>query len=539
MPDSPNKTHLDDAVRACDGVIRALCTRPNAAEPFAEGLQQLAQCQAAFCGAFSTSREPVEFWETLWRETDLLRDQWLRVKKTLLRVGEDFRATWLPVADGAQRDLYLWTRDTIEAHAPVTPTAAHFELGIGTKRNDCRGLHERIEGLYESVKRMGELPVIREGLDLPEAPNFGIIYGGGWNVSSYSLLRAGDACSGLNTVVAFDHPGDDLYGQCGCHTVRLAPAALVRQRRDPEAYCLGTFREPLVLHFVCPHQWAGTPVPELGIPCLRSDPTLAVVNNKLATTRALAWYARSSKSELPLIPERGVPQAPIPADLEALGAKAEQALDELVAEGITEIVAKPASGEQSRGLGYFTLPAQRQEAVAHAVRLGLESDVVFQQRVRPHPEIDFNWRVLVALAPYGQPIVVGRFARKGRGDDVEMVADREMLRQAGVTGADADALLKELNRVSSLAFRAVSGFACREGDPPRRPLGGGSYAVPYFLGIDLIGNARIMEINGDEVAGMWTDDRLYPGTRGRSNRIVLESARAAAEGYRRALRRAR
>ena len=69
------------------------------------------------------------------------------------------------------------------------------------------------------------------------------------------------------------------------------------------------------------------------------------------------------------------------------------------------------------------------------------------------------------------------------------------------------------------------------------PLGGGSYAVPYFLGVDLIGDAYIMEVNGNEVAGMWTHDRLYPELRGQSNRTVLESAAQAAQAYRKALER--
>ncbi len=199
------------------------------------------------------------------------------------------------------------------------------------------------------------------------------------------------------------------------------------------------------------------------------------------------------------------------------------------------MVVKPSSGERARGVGFFELPSGQQAAVDHAVRLDLESRVVIQERLHAAGPEDFNWRVLVALAKDGQPVVVGRFARIGFGDDVEMVADREMLGRAGVSGDAAERTLQRLDEVSIGAFRAVVARAGSRRDFPYQPLGGGSYALPYILGVDLIADARVMEVNGHEVAGMWTDDRLYPETIGRSSRTVLESALAAARSYRSAL----
>jgi hypothetical protein len=111
-----------------------------------------------------------------------------------------------------------------------------------------------------------------------------------------------------------------------------------------------------------------------------------------------------------------------------------------------------------------------------------------------------------------------------------------MLKRVGITGQAAEKFVQRLDRVSVNAFRAVGEYARAENPEfPHRPLGGGAYAEPYFLGMDLIGDARMMEVNGHEVAGMWTDDRLYPGSRGRTNRPVLLAAREAGRAYRRAL----
>jgi hypothetical protein len=372
---------------------------------------------------------------------------------------------------------------------------------------------------------------------LPEdRVNVGLIYGGGWNVSTFNALREAAHFPGMNTFVAFDHAGADLFGHAGGRLVRLAPAGLVRRSgKEGEEYLLATFRKPPLLHFAFPYQWTGTPPHELGLPILRSDLTLEIVDDKLTTSRALAWYMQTSGVQLPLPRERGIRQAPVPADLDTQAQRVAEALDSLEAEGVEEVVVKPSFGEQSQGVCYFTIPDARQSAIEYAVRLGLEYDVVVQERIRPPGGVDFDWRVLVALSPQGEPRVVGRFARSHQGEDVEMVADREMLARVGVRGREAEALLDRLNEVSLQAFRAVAGYALSRRDFPWRPLGGNSYALPYLLGIDLIGEAHIMEINGHEVAGMWTDDRLYPESRGRSNRVVLESAQAAARAYKIAL----
>jgi hypothetical protein len=526
---------VDEMVRTADAAVETLLVGPQSESDVAVQIERLADLQESADREFPEAADEVGFWEMLWLRTDLMRDQWNRVEKAAGRAGPEVLGKLQDTLDEQRRALYAQTRRLICERAPTVPTEAHFELGIDRCRADFRGLHERIEGLYESIKRMGTLPTVRERLALPrDRVNFAIIYGGGWNVSTFSVLREAERFPGMNALLAFDHPGEDLYSRLGGHTVRVAPSGLVRVENDE--YVLATFQEPAVLHFVCPHEWTGPPPHELGVPVLRSSLTLEIVDDKLSTSRALEWYAETTDENLPLIPERGLEWAGVLPDLEAVVGKAQCAITELEREGVREVVVKPCRGEQGRGVAFCEVPRDRDAAVAHAVRLALESSVVVQKRIRPCEEMDFTWRVLVALAPDGEPRVVGRFARKGRGDELEMVGDRDMLAQCGTTGDPAEALLERLDAVSLQAFKAVAGYArARHPDFPRHPLGGGSYAVPYVLGIDLIGDALVMEINGNEVAGMWTDDRLYPETRGRSSRTVLESAEVAALAYRDAI----
>jgi len=515
--------------------VRALLSRPDAADAASAGIERLSELQERYCRAFPRLRDEVEFWQTLWLCTDRLRDQWLRVARAGSRLAlgcpEDLRKLLVR----RQRALYQWSRRFVEQQAPRVPSRAHFELGIGSIRPDRQGLHQRLEGLYEAVKRTGHLPTVREGVDPPpDGVNFGIIYGCGWNVSAYSVLRAAGEVEGLNAFVAFDHPGSELYGRAGPHTIRLATAAMMQSR--PDEWALVTFRRPAELHFVCPHQWTGPRPETLGVPVLRSELTLEIVDDKLETTRALASYAQRTGRPVPLIPEVGLGIAEPGASPERQRVAAEEALRELERGGAREVVVKPARGEQGRDVRSFALPQERAEAAAHAGALSFESSVVMQQRVRPRGGMDYNLRVLVALCPEGQPQVVGRFARQGWGEQVEMVEEREMLRRAGMTSSEADRLLERADSVSVDAFRAVAEEAeLRHPDYPYRPLGGGSYGVPYILGIDLIGEALVMEVNGNEVAGMWTDDRLHPATRGRSSLTMLLSARQAARAYRAAL----
>jgi len=527
---------LDEVVARTDAVVRSMLTHPDREGEYGAALEGLKDLQGRFCSEFPLLSDAVEFWETLWRRTDLVRDQWLRVERAAGRVGGWLLGRLQRFLDEQRRNLYLWARGFVCDHAPVVPSAAHFELGIGGDCPHLQAHHERLEGLYESVKRIGRLPQVVEGFALPRGRlNFAVIYGGGWNVSTFSVLREAANHGGLNALVAFDHPGAGLFGCVGGRPVRLAPAGLVRVGGD-ESYVLAGFRRAALIHFACPHAWTGRPAHELGLPVLRSVLTLEVVNDKLNTTCALRWYAERSGKELPLIPEESVPVASVPVDLEGLCRLAEGAIARLEGRGIQRVVVKPSTGEQERGMGRFDLKVSRAPAVEHVVRLALESPVVIQQWVEPLGGCDFTWRVLVALDGTGSPVSVGRFARLGHGDDMEMVRDTEMLRRVGVEGAEACRFLKRLDAVSVDAFRAVSGYA-RELHPdfPWAPLGGGSYAVPYFLGVDLIGDAFIMEVNGNEVAGMWTHDRLYPELRGQSNRTVLTSAEAAARAYRRAL----
>ncbi len=528
---------LGQATELTDEIVRGLVTAPEDLSPALSCIGRLSGLQGLYGREFPVLSDEVEFWEAVWLRTDRLRRQWDRIESATARVGQAPIDRLQGLLDLERKALYDWTRLFIREHAPNVPTAAHFELGIDALRPDRRGLHERIEGLYESAKRIGRLPEVREGVEVPPGRvNFAIIYGGGWNVSTFSVLREAEHFPGLNAFVAFDHPGAGLYGREAGRSVRLATAGLFRTS-DADDYVLATFRRPPVLHFACPHEWTGQPPHELGLPVLRSGLTLEIVGGKLNVTRALEWYARSAGVELPLIPEEGVPPAEIPVDLDRLEETAHAALGRLERRGVREAVVKPARGEQARDVEFFELPAGRDAAVRHAARLALESGAVIQERVRPRGDEDFNWRVLVAGGPSGEPKVVGRFARKGHGSDVEMVPDRQMLTQCGMSGPEGEALLALFDEVSCRAFRAVAGYAEElHPDFPWRPLGAGTtYAVPYLLGIDLIGEARIMEVNGNEVAGMWTDDRLYPETRGRSSRTVLESAEAAGSAYKAAL----
>jgi hypothetical protein len=268
---------------------------------------------------------------------------------------------------------------------------------------------------------------------------------------------------------------------------------------------------------------------------LRSDLTLEVTDEKTTTGRALRWYADLVDGSLPLIPESSVEAAPLPADLEDVQRAAEKALSGLGGEGVGRVVIKPSRGWEARRVRQFDLDTSRDDALEHIVQLALECGAVIQKLVSVAGDEHFNWRVFVARDTDDNPVPVGRFARIGRGEQTEMVHDRDMLERCGYAG-DADKLFERLDSVAVRAFRAVCAFTSQVHPRfDRKPLGGGSYAIPYFLGVDLVGDARIMEINGNEVAGLWTDDRLNPDQRGRTSRTVLQSAERAARAYRKAL----
>ena len=315
--------------------------------------------------------------------------------------------------------------------------------------------------------------------------------------------------------------------------MRLAPAGLYR--RDDGDYELATFRRPAVVHFACPHGWTGPRPHKIGVPVLRSDLTLEVTDEKTTTGRALRWYADRTDAQLPLIPESTVEAAPLPADLEDVRGAAEEALSSLEGEGVGMVVVKPSRGWEARRVRTFDLGNSRSDALEHIVQMALECGAVVQKLIAVSGGQHFNWRVFVARNPEGKAVPVGRFARIGKGQETEMVRDRDMLERCGRT-QNADQFFARLDAVAVRAFRAVCAFSGQL--HPRfadRPLGGGSYTIPYFLGIDLVGDARIMEVNGNEVAGLWTHDRLYPGQEGRTSRTVLESAERAARAYKQAL----
>jgi hypothetical protein len=524
--------------RVCEQIVadaesvaqQAICDIATAQDPSkAFSPEQLARLQDKYCSAFPPSGERVEWWEKLWRLTDRLRYQWDRIESALKKRHGDGLTGFQDVLDEHRCRLYLWARDFIVSHASDVPEKAHFELGIGVRRADRRGLHERLEGLYESIKRTGKLPTVEHDIELPGGRvNVGLIYGGGWNVSSYSILREGVRHAGLNVLVAFDYPGTGLFKDVSGRDVCVAPAGLLKR----DDYLLATFKEPAILHFICPYQWSGPPLPEMGVPVLRSGLTLEIVDDKLETSKALKWYRRMYNKGVPALLERGVPAPDYPADLRQIRRDVCAAVDEFASREVDNLVIKPGRGEQERGVGYFNVRRQREDAVRHGTLLVLESGVLVQERVVPPGGHDFNWRVFVALSPEGEPVSVGRFARVGHGENMEMVADREMLGRIGMTGESAPGFLNKLDTVAVAAYRAVWEYSKAKNSAfPYRPLGGGDYHKPYFLGVDLIGDGYIMEVNGHEVAGMWTDDRLYPNECGRSNRLVLQSAERAGRAY--------
>ncbi len=483
-------------------------------------------------------RDEEEFWAGLRQHADALWRQWHKLCRAAEhRSGAAGLFARRAMQKACER-LYHRIVEHITEYAPRTPEKAHFRLGIEHAGADCSELLDRIEGLYESIKRQGALPEIKYDFEVPERKtnvNFAVIYGGGWNVSAYSILDAAAKIEGLNALVAFDHPGRSLFAQSGRHTVRLASSGLIRDSAGK--YILASFRKPLLLHFVCPHRWSGPAPHDIGVPVLRSELIARLTNYKYLTTEALRSFRDEQDIGLNLIDEGFLPRPDFPCDPERVGREAELAVGKLAARGAREVVVKPARGEQSREVKIFSLPGEKSAAARHAVDLALDYGALLQERVRPGCGADYNWRVFVAASAAGEPEVTGRFARIGLGEDMEMVAEQDMLRRAGMGRREGENLLKRLNEASLHAFRAISYYAKKHrGDLPRAPLGNvGDYATPYFLGIDLIGDARIMEVNGDEVAGMWTDDRLYPDTRGRSFSPVLRSAMEAAGAYKRAL----
>ncbi len=534
MKDTPHKELVQDALSITPRVIRKLAVNPRSPKSYRNLLDSLADLQKAACQNMPRHGNAVRFWETVWRDTNRIREQWRRIEEVARRAGEDVVKRLKPELDEQRRKLYEWARRFIEDHAPLSPSTGHFELGLHGDWSHMRSHHQRLEGLYQAVKRTGALPELAEGVPPPgNDPVFGLVYGGGWSVSTYSILREAANHDGLNGLVAFDGPAGELYQPCGPHTVRVAPAGLYR--RSDEKYELANFRQPAVVHFACPHGWTGPRPHQIGLPVLRSDLTLEVTDEKTTTGRALRWYANRTNAELPLIPESSVEAVPLPADLEDAYSAAEEALSSLQADGISEVVIKPSRGWEARRVRTFDLETSRDKALEHTVQMALECGAVIQKLVPVAGPDHFNWRVFVARNPAGKAVSVGRFARIGKGDSTEMIGDREMLQRCGRED-EADKFLASLDAVAVRAFRAVSAFTSQLHPRfPHKPLGGGSYAIPYFLGVDLVGDARIMEVNGNEVAGLWTHDRLYPHQRGRTSRTVLKSAKQAARAYQEAL----
>ncbi len=501
-------------------------------------LADLHDAQTQLQVKFPVFNDEIEFWESLWNYTHPVIDEWKKLHKTA-----QFRCTKTALAievefPKALKKLYFWACDFIEQYAPRRPDKALFSLGIeGT--NDYEILHDRIEGLYESIKRQGCFPAIKENVDRKQeasSVNFAIIYGGGWNVSTYSVLDTAAEFKNIQAFAAFDYPGaDNTFEQIGKNRVKVAKSGLIRE--DDGSYSLVSFRHPRIIHFACPHYWNGTPPHELGLPILRSELILNIVNNKHVTTKALKHYC--SRHSLPplWIPEVHIARPDsLPANREIFKNKIAGSLSALrsrLSEKKCNVVVKPQTGEQAKGVKSYQMPQEHHEAIAHAADLAVSSGTVIQERIHPVGGFDYNWRVFVTADNESRLHIVGGFARVGWGADVEMVAKDDMMDRIGIDIEQREEFMEKIYRNALHAFRAVCDLSEKnQGDFPKRPLGGtGSYSIPYFLGIDLIGDGKIMEINGGEVAGMWTDDRLYPETKGRTNRLMLKSAAEAARAY--------
>lgn len=536
--DAEKLSEITARIDACaKSAVRTLAFEQDWQSGLLRQVEAVHSTQRLLQDEFTTVRDETVFWEELWTRTWHVRRQWEKMQRAAARRGPAAAALIKKNLDRCCKELYCWSRLFATEKAPRKPSASHFQLGIDRSRPDCRELHERIEGLYESIKRQGAFPAVRQNVDTPPGKNvnFAIIYGGGWNVSAYSVMRAAADAGDMFVLVAFDHQGNSLFRKSGRRSVRVAPAGLML---DPQGrYALSSFRKPPVLHFVCPHEWSGQAPHEIGVPVLRSDLTLRYVDNKHLTTRALLEYRKNAGFRFNLIDEEFLPCPDFPADMDALARRAEKAVESLQQRGVSEIVVKPTRGEEGRDTEFFKIPSETGAAVCHGIETALNGGALMQERIMPGGGIDYNWRVFVAALPGGEPEIAGRFARVVHGDSVEMTAGDDMIERAGMTREEGQSLLKRIDTAALHAFRAVSRYSqLHMQDFPAAPLGGaGSYAIPYFLGIDLIGDARIMEINGNEVAGMWTDDRLYPETAGRTSRSVLRSARLAAGAYREAL----
>ena len=145
-----------------DEAVRVLVTEPRNTLCLSNGISRISQLQERYCREFPRLREEADFWEALWLRTDRVRSQWNRIEKAALRARAANLDRLQALLDEQRAALYHWSRRHICEHAPRVPLAAHFELGIQQRRSDCRVLHERLEGLYESIKRMGGLPEVRE-----------------------------------------------------------------------------------------------------------------------------------------------------------------------------------------------------------------------------------------------------------------------------------------------------------------------------------------------------------------------------------------
>ena len=190
MSQDTHQELVNKIVETADAAIRVLATRPEEAGGILCEIERLGKLQQRYGYEFPVLSDQSEFWETLWLCTERVRQQWERIEKVARRAGAGVPERLQPLLDEQRRALYQWARRFITEHAPVCPRVAQFELGISTFRPDCRGLHNRLEGLYESVKRIGRFPTVEEGLALPEdRVNVGLIYGGGWNVSTFSVLQ--------------------------------------------------------------------------------------------------------------------------------------------------------------------------------------------------------------------------------------------------------------------------------------------------------------------------------------------------------------
>ena len=84
-----SEDRIKELVQTMEGetsrAVRLLGTSGAPWRDFQKHFEKLEEIQARYCREFPVIDEEVRFWETLWRRTDRVRDQWLRPERPQTR----------------------------------------------------------------------------------------------------------------------------------------------------------------------------------------------------------------------------------------------------------------------------------------------------------------------------------------------------------------------------------------------------------------------------------------------------------------------